>query len=243
MGIDGKRRGFELVLCGALACSIVVSARGETARAQSAMNCPGASLNGCFTSSSQMSRYLDMLKPLLTDFFVISYGAGFPKPEIRYVKALETGPTGCADEKGGPGGFDQDSYFYCVPDSRIYVGEKMMWQLYTEAGPIAPALGLAHEWGHHLQKERHVQASSQVTIENQADCVAGAWLRYENSKGLFKDGRDDATVSAMSIMIADVERRSHGTDLERLLAFSKGDTQGLADGCDQFSPGTPISPP
>jgi len=53
---------------------------------------------------------------------------------------LATGRTGCTDEKGGPAGFDEDSYFYCNPDGMIYVGEKMMWQLYTEAGPIAPAL-------------------------------------------------------------------------------------------------------
>ena len=66
---------------------------------------------------------------------------------------------------------------------------------------------------------------------------------YENSNGLFKGEVDDATVSSFSITIADVEGRSHGMDLERLLSFSKGDTQGLADGCDQYSSGTPISPP
>jgi hypothetical protein len=165
-------------------------------------------------------------------------------PEIRYVKAQETGQSGCTDETG-PAGFDQDSYFYCGPDGAIYVGQEMMWDLYKEAGPIAPAMGLAHEWGHHLQKERHVQKSSQKKYENQADCVAGAWLLYENSKGLFKGAGDDATVSAMAMMLADAEGRSlsHGMDLERLLAFTKGDTQGLANGCDQLTPGTPISPP
>ena len=195
-----------------------------------------------------MSQYLDIAKPLLTDFFVASYGDDFPKPEIRYIKPGESGLTGCRDQSG-PAKFDEDLYFYCGPDNMIYVGQEMMWHLYAHSGPIAPALGLAHEWGHHLQKVRHVQINSpgkfqtSVDRETQADCVAGAWLGYEDSNGLFKGEADDATVSSFSMDIADIEQRSHGMDLERLLSFSKGITQGLADGCDQYSPGSPISPP
>jgi predicted metalloprotease len=190
-----------------------------------------------------MGQYLETVVPLLADFFfAISYGADFPRPTIRFVKVGETGQSGCKKKSGEPGGFDQNSFFYCLQESTIYVGEEIMWQIYSRVGPIAPALGLAHELGHHLQQERHVQISSDVGVETQADCVAGAWLRYENSKGLFTSDQDGATVSAMSIVIADSEDRSHGTDLERLLSFSKGITQGLK-GCDQLSPGTPISPP
>jgi predicted metalloprotease len=60
-----------------------------------------------------------------------------------------------------------------------------MWRLYTEAGPLAPVLGLAHEWGHHLQTVLEVKTASTPDREQQADCVAGAWLAYENGRGMF----------------------------------------------------------
>jgi hypothetical protein len=81
-----------------------------------------------------MNQYLTMVRPLLTDFFLISYGADFPKPQIRYVRPLEIGHSGCTSQ-GGPAKFDKNSYFYCDPDSTIYVGQEMMWQLYTHAAP------------------------------------------------------------------------------------------------------------
>jgi predicted metalloprotease len=87
-----------------------------------------------------------------------------------------------------------------------------------------------------VQIRSQAPVEKEVTFENQADCVAGAWLGYENSKGFFKGGVDDATVSAMSIMISDVESRSHGIDLERLLSFSKGETQGLSAECERALP-------
>ena len=167
MGVDEKARA----LCTVLACLILASVRAQTAMAQSPSpgtrplvvsklsDCPRESIKGCFTSSDQMSQYLDIAKPLLTDFFVASYGDDFPKPEIRYIKPGESGLTGCRDQSG-PAKFDEDSYFYCGPDNMIYVGQEMMWHLYAHSGPIAPALGLAHEWGHHLQKVRHVQINS-----------------------------------------------------------------------------------
>src|SRR5579872_2464613 len=118
MIVDRGWRGFVLVLCGILACSVALLAEGRTAGAQPSpptINCPGGSLKGCFTSSDQMARYLDMVTPLVTDFFVTRYGASFPRPKIRYVKAQESGPTGCEDDNGKLAGFDKDAYFYCPP--------------------------------------------------------------------------------------------------------------------------------
>ena len=253
MGVGQKARE----LC-AVACLILATVRPETTFAQSPSpdprpavisklsDCPKGSLKSCFSSSEQMSQYLDIAKPLLTEFFVASYGDNFSKPAIRFVKPGETGLTGCVDQDG-PAKFNEDSYFYCGPDNRIYVGQEMMWHLYQD-GPIAPALGLAHEWGHHLQKARGVKINSpgkfetSVDRETRADCVAGAWLGYENSKGLFNSEKDEATVSSFVMTIADVESRGHGMDLERLLSFSKGITQALVS-CNQYSPGFPISPP
>ena len=147
------------------------------------INCPAGSLIGCLTSSDQMGQYLDMVKPLLDDFFVFSYGTDLPRPKIRFVKAAEAGRSGCSSNGELPGGFDQNSFSYCRADSTIYVGENVMWQIYTKVGPIAPVLGLAHEWGHHLQEKRHVRISSEVDVEPQADCVAGAWLSVREQQG------------------------------------------------------------
>ena len=82
-----------------------------------------------------------------------------------------------------------------------------------------------------------------VDRETQADCVAGAWLGYENSNGLFKGGADDATVSSFSMDIADIEQRSHGMDLERLLSSLRESPRGSPTVPTSISPGSPISPP
>jgi predicted metalloprotease len=251
-----KRRDLRLLQCGALTCLIAIATSFGAANAEpparlltvadattsDEVDCTAESLDGCFTSSDQMDQYLAIVSPLLTEFFVTSYGANFPKPKIRYVARQERGRSGCVDEYGDPAEFDQRSYFYCGPDATMYLGQAMMWSLYEHAGPVAPALGLAHEWGHHLQKERRVRTKSHVALENQADCVAGAWLLHENGKGLFKSMVDDATISAISIMLGDTEGRSHGIDYERLMGFAKGSTQGLT-GCDPLGDAaTPLSP-
>jgi predicted metalloprotease len=246
---DEKRCGHSFLKWWAFTFLIGIASSVGTANAEppADVDCSEESLDGCFTSSDQMDEYLARVTPLLTEFFVASYGEGFPKPKIRYVAADESGESGCIDEDGAAE-FDRGSYFYCGPDRTMYVGQAMMWWLHQHAGSLGPALGLAHEWGHHLQRVRHVRARPQgavenhVAIENQADCIAGAWLLDQNNKGRFKGTGHTATMATTSIALGDAEGRSHGIDLERLLSFSKGSTQGLVS-CDQYSqPGTPVSP-
>jgi hypothetical protein len=78
MDAGAKLRGFELVWYGSLVCLIAVLGRDGTAMAESSSSttrapivskvadCPGGSLNDCFTSSDQMGQYLEIVRPLLT---------------------------------------------------------------------------------------------------------------------------------------------------------------------------------
>ena len=63
----------------------------------------------------------------------------------------------------------------------MYVGQDMLWTFYEQTGDAGPAVGLAHEFGHHIQQSMGVPAprtaEQSTRHENQADCVAGAWTR------------------------------------------------------------------
>ena len=47
----------------------------------------------------------------------------------------------------------RESYEYCPVDQAIYVGQDMLWEFYTRTGDAGPAVGLAHEFGHHIQSQ------------------------------------------------------------------------------------------
>src|SRR3954471_20397118 len=57
----------------------------------------------------------------------------------------------------------------------VWDDEKLIPQLSRRFGSVAPAIVLAHEWGHVAQFEVGTDVQT-VIMEQQADCFAGAWL-------------------------------------------------------------------
>ncbi|MGE5829287.1 MAG: neutral zinc metallopeptidase [Micromonosporaceae bacterium] len=111
---------------------------------------PGASLEGRF-SYGEMDEYVDAVLPMITEWAHRTW-PDLPDPaQVVYVPHGATGPEGCRDSRGRLARYSARSYEYCGADQRIYVGQDMLWSLYTEAGDAGPAVGLAHEWGHHVQ--------------------------------------------------------------------------------------------
>jgi predicted metalloprotease len=86
----------------------------------------------------------------------------------------------CEDPNGNDTADDM-SYAYCPADDNVSIGQQLAWELYSEAGDVAPAIGIAHEFGHNVQTHVGVpvpRSDAQTLVhENQADCVAGAWPR------------------------------------------------------------------
>ena len=142
---------------------------------------------------------------------------------------------------------DENSYGYCGTDAHIYLGQAEMWNLY-QIGDAAPALGIAHEWGHNVQEQVHVPdpRTSEETInhENQADCISGAWLKYMGDEGLLEK-EDVGTIDEYLAAIAGAEgdpNRDHGTFVQRALALDEGWTAGLK-ACNSYYPTAPVYRP
>ncbi|WP_154402858.1 hypothetical protein [Nocardioides speluncae] len=161
----------------------------------------------------------------------------------HFIAEGETEPTQCTDQSGQELDADDTAYFYCPPDDAIFIGEASMADFGETFGEQAPAVGMAHEWGHHLQFQTDLEVNdqdTQIAIENQADCISGAWYRDERGGGLDKF-LQDLKVGLLLAAISELEGpdRSHGTVLERETSFASGAFQGL-DRCEKYLPDHPL---
>lgn len=167
--------------------------------------------------------------------------------------------TGCgtASSQTGP--------FYCPPDRGVYVDTdflgRMLNQLGTEGGLSAEAYIVAHEYGHHAQElmgilEKSRQGpqegadSAQVRLELQADCFAGAYLRWaaDNPDDVIENVTDDdvrrALDAARAVGDDTIQSRSgevnpdawtHGSSEMRQRWLTKGLSSGGPGQCDSFA--------
>jgi predicted metalloprotease len=111
---------------------------------------------------------------------------------------------------------------------------------YSEDGDAAPAVGLAHEWGHHVQNvvgvPQGTSNAESVDYENQADCIAGAWIAYAVEQGWI-DYPDDIndTAGLLKDIASNEPNRDHGNLEERTESMVWGIRNGL-QGCNDFYP-------
>jgi predicted metalloprotease len=195
-------------------------------------------LEGRF-SFDQMQSFLDTVTPMVSQFFDSTYpGLSHPR-RIAYI------PDGRAVRSGCGGASDGEAYEYCPADQTIYIGQDLLWAFY-KMGDAAPVVGLAHEWGHHIQAVRRLPSprttAQSVDYEDQADCVAGAWTKYAGEQGWLDipDDLNDVTGLLQAIGSRETVRRDHGTVAERTNAFDTGYKSGLK-GCNSFEPAMPIA--
>jgi predicted metalloprotease len=197
-------------------------------------SCP--SLQDCY-GYEEMPAFYDQVIAMVEGFSRETY-ANMPSPSYRFVAAGSRPATGC-----GP--VDSAAYLYCPADAAVYVGQDLLWAFYSELGDAAPAFGIAHEWGHHVQNVSGVLAGLEtrrnvIDSENQADCVAGAWVRNLSDSGrLEKDDARDLNRILRAIASTEGPGRDHGTHKERVAAAQRGFDSGMA-ACNTFFPTTPI---
>jgi predicted metalloprotease len=135
--------------------------------------------------------------------------------------------------------------FYCQADQRVYLDLSFFDELSRKLGApgqFAQAYVIAHEVGHHVQKlEGILGRSSSVPIELQADCLAGAWAKDADARGIVERGDVDQALNAASQIGDDTLQRkaqgyvvpdtfTHGTSAQRKANFEKGYEQGR-QGC------------
>jgi predicted metalloprotease len=129
----------------------------------------------------------------------------------------------------------------------VWDDEQLIPELGERFGAVAPAIVLAHEWGHVAQFEVGVDEAT-VIMEQQADCFAGAWLAdlLDDPGGL----ADLATAKPLDTSLASIiefrdavgssadDPNAHGTGFDRVRALQEGFEQG-AEHCSTY----PDNPP
>jgi uncharacterized protein len=130
--------------------------------------------------------------------------------------------------------------FYCPLDNKVYIDLSFYDELrakFGAPGDFAQAYVIAHEVGHHVQNLRDQIGRKgdrdQIAVELQADCLAGAWGKDADRRGLLEIGDIDEALNAASAIGDDTLQRktqgrvqpetwTHGSSAQRSAAFRKG---------------------
>ncbi|HEX4455157.1 MAG TPA: neutral zinc metallopeptidase [Kofleriaceae bacterium] len=127
--------------------------------------------------------------------------------------------------------------FYCQGDQKVYLDLSFFDELSRQLGApgqFAQAYVIAHELGHHVQRiEGILGRTGSVEIELQADCLAGAWAKDADHRGIIERGDIDQALNAASQIGDDTLQRkeqgyvrpetfTHGTSAQRKASFEKG---------------------
>jgi predicted metalloprotease len=183
--------------------------------------------------------------PIVDKFFETTWQS-LPLPaHVYFIPDGAQVEEACGDPQTGSHLADETSYAFCPADDNVYIGQHMAYQLYSLAGDVAPAIGIAHEFGHDVQQQAGVPGprtdAETLVHENQADCVSGAWLGYANSQHLLEQ-EDVPAIGRYLELIASSENdpnRTHGDFAERGQSLQLGGEEGIS-ACNGFYPSAPI---
>jgi predicted metalloprotease len=159
---------------------------------------------------------------------------------VLFTGAVESA-CGIAESATGP--------FYCPSDGHAFIDLGFYDELQAKLGApgdFAQAYVLAHEMGHHIQNitggmERSSR-SDLVTIELQADCLAGVWAADAQKRDLLEVGDIEEALTAASAIGDDTlqkraggrvrpETFTHGSSAQRLASLKKGFSTGDPAAC------------
>lgn len=133
---------------------------------------------------------------------------------------------------------------YCFDDNTIgWDRGELLPQLRDANGDMAVTMVLAHEYGHSVQHQSEMVTEQTPTIvgEQQADCLAGVYMRWvaEGNSPRFTLSTADGLNNLLAAVIAfrdpllnesdlEVGEDEHGSAFERVSAFQFGFTDGAA---------------
>ena len=152
--------------------------------------------------------------------------------------------------------------FYCPNDQRVYIDLAFydeLSQRFGAKGEFAEAYVIAHEIGHHVQKQLGISdkvssarggpsrgaEGNSVRLELQADCFAGIWAKSTSQRNLLEPGDIDSALNAAASIGDDrLQRQSsgrvnpetwtHGSSAERSKWFKIGYDQASIEACNTF---------
>lgn len=213
----------------------------------------GASARGANEGRHFVSFVLDDAQATWADVF---RKKGWPYERAKLVLYDGATSTACGYGQAATGPF------YCPADERVYLDLSFFDELgrrFGAKGDFAQAYVIAHELGHHIQKQLGITEQVQragrskgaeslsVRLELQADCFAGIWAHSTESRDLFEAGDIDEALGAAAAVGDDrMQRRAtgvvspesftHGTAAQRARWFRTGFETGEVAACDTFKP-------
>lgn len=127
------------------------------------------------------------------------------------------------------------TYEYCETSHTIYIGQDFGQSL-NRIYPMAAALGIAHEFGHHMQSLKG-WSNAGLSPEDAADCVAGVWLAWFNKQhGSSLSLSDLFGITKLAFSVGQQsEYDTHGNSAERALAITVG-YLGSLHSCNFYFP-------
>lgn len=152
--------------------------------------------------------------------------------------------------------------FYCPRDEKVYVDLGFydeLRQRFGAAGDFAQAYVIAHEVGHHIQRQIGVEPQVRqlqqrrpdlanelsVRMELQADCFAGVWGHSTAQRQILEHGDvEEGLRAAAAIGDDNIQKRTqgyvvpegftHGTSKQRVAWFRRGLESGDPNDCNTF---------
>jgi predicted metalloprotease len=209
-------------------------------------------------STPQEERMVDFVDAVANDvqgMWEQTLGGRYERTRIVLFRDSIESACGSADSATGP--------FYCPSDRKVYLDLGFFDELtkrFGAPGDFANAYVIAHELGHHVQRLLGLDEAdgrragtgangASVTLELQADCLAGVWGHAASGSGRFKAGhielqRGDAEQALRAAAaIGDdrlqtratghvmPDRFTHGTSAQRVSSFKRGMDTGDLNAC------------
>lgn len=175
--------------------------------------------------------YDEAYKPLTGGFFAVG-----PDSDLA---GLPCNPTDLSYVIG-------NAYYCPQADAIVWDRVRLLPDLAERYGEFTVGIVLAHEWGHAIQA-RALENGSTVTLELQADCMAGAWTRHVSDGGsqrlsVSTEELDRALAGILSLKDAPgslaTDPNAHGSGFDRVSAFQDGFEQGVSR-CARYQDGDP----
>jgi predicted metalloprotease len=172
-------------------------------------------------------------------------GLNYREPKLVLFSGQVASACGFASAASGP--------FYCPSDERLYLDLEFLDELqrrFQAPGDFAAAYVIAHEVGHHVQKQigtlrAGLDNEQSVRTELQADCFAGVWAHTAQQAGVLEAGDiDEALNAAAQVGDDNIQKKmqgrvvpesfTHGSAEQRSRWFKRGFDTGKPDDCDTF---------
>jgi predicted metalloprotease len=191
----------------------------------------------------------------LVDFwdgeFPAVYGKQFEQLRGGFqAKTPQSPPFSCAGNRQTYEDLKGNAFYCGGPDDDYiaYDAAQLFPQLNNGFGGIAPAVVLAHEMGHAIQRRAGVDVAPVVT-ELQADCFAGSWVRYAEKTTddpvSLTSGALDRSISAILVLrdqpgTPATNPQAHGLGFDRVNAFQTGYEGGVRE-CKALAEGRAVT--